>query len=289
MKLIPPLHLKALEAVKHFQKAEICLLKIIQEVDQAKIYLEMGHANLFVYLTEALKLSEAQAFVYSSVSRKSREVPALQVAVENGLSLYKAQRIVPILTKENQEVWISKARELPKAQLEREVANLNPSAPKRDSFRAISQERVRLNAEISEEVHQMLKRVQTLLSNELKKNASFEDCLRDLLEMYLSKKDPLKRAKRALEKKTHSSHTGNLVTISPCPGKLVRQAIPAGIKHQVLVRDQMRCSFRRRDGKLCGSERHLEIHHLKPWSIGGGHEISNLQTLCYAHHRHRHN
>ncbi len=286
MKQIPPLHLKALEAVKYFQKAEASLLKIIQEVDQSKTFLEMGYANLFIYLTEALKLSEAQAYAYSSVSRKSREVPALQIAVENGLSLYKAQRIVSVLTQENQDEWISKANELPKAQLEKAVAEVSPAPPKRDRFRAISQTHTRINAEISEEVSEMLKRAMTLVSNQKKKNASVEECLKEVLELYLSKKDPLKRAERAVE------NQGGTVSVALglglCPGKVVRRAVPSGIKNQIIVRDQMRCSFIGINGKVCGSDRHLQTHHLKPWRIGGDHSVENLQTLCGAHHGYRH-
>jgi len=289
MKQIPDLHLKALEAVKHFQKAESSLLKIIQEVDQAKIFLQMGYTNLFLYLTEALKLNEAQAYAYSTVSRKSREVPALQIAVENGLSLYKAQRIVPVLTKENQEEWISKAKALPKAHLEKAVAEVSPATPKRDHFRAVSKNRVRISADVSDEVNEMLKRALVLVSNQKKKNASLEDCLWEVLEMYLERKDPLKKAKRVLEKKLRAKVSkAGLVSIPPCPGKVIRRQIPTEIKHQVLLRDQMKCSFKARTGKACGSERHLEIHHLKPWSIGGDHSPSNLQTLCHSHHQHRH-
>ena len=285
MKNIPDLHLKAIEAVKHFQKAESLLLKIIQEVDQTKTFLEMGYANLFLYLTQALNLCEAQAYSYSTVCRKSREVPALRVAVENGLSLYKAQRIVPVLTKENQEEWISKAKELPKAQLEKAVAEVSPESPKRDSVRSVSRARVRISADISDEVNELLKRVQVLVSNQRKKNASIEDCLKEVLEIYLEKKDPLRKAKRVIEKKIVK---GGVVTVQPCPGKVVHRHIPTGIRHQVFVRDQMRCSFKGRDGRICGSDRHLEIHHLMPWSIGGRHGLENLQTLCHAHHQHRH-
>jgi len=67
---------------------------------EAKVFLEMGYPNLFSYLTQALKLTEAQ-------------------------------RIVLILTKENHQEWISKAQSLSKYDLEREVAELNPLPPKK--------------------------------------------------------------------------------------------------------------------------------------------------------------
>ena len=38
----------------------------------------------------------------------------------------------------------------------------------------------------------------------------------------------------------------------------------------------------------CTSQRWLEIHHIVPVSQGGRDEISNLTTLCHAHHKQRH-
>ena len=279
MKKIPELHLKAIAAVKDFQKAESSLLKIIQAVDTAKVFLEMGYSSLFLYLTEALKLSEGQAYAYSNVSRKAREVPELQAAVENGLSLYKAQRIVPVITKQNQEEWISKAKELSKVKLEMAVAAVSPTPAKRESVRSVGENRISVKVEISEKLNEKLKRVKTLISNRKKTNASLEDTLKDLIDFYLEKKDPLKKEKRG---------TGGTVNVELRPSKVIRRYLPTAIKRQVFQRDNGRCSFKGINGKSCASEQHLEIHHLKPWSIGGSHELNNLQTLCHAHHQFRH-
>jgi len=328
MKKIPDLHLRAVEASSNFKRSEIFLLKVIQQVDEAKVFLEMGYSNLFSYLTESLKLTEAQAFTYSTVSRKSRQIPSLQTAIEAGLSLTKAQRIVPILTKENHQEWISKAQNLSKYDLEREVAGLNPSASKKESLRAISKNRLSLKIEISHELNQKLQRLKTLISNQTKKNVSLEGSLEEIANFYLSRKDPLKKAslkaaaaalgsaklnvdravKNVDEKKSNHSNShshshshsnshsqSHPKNITPTfPGKVngnprvLKRQIPAATKHQVFSRDQMCCSFKGLDGKICGSERSLEIHHLKPWSFGGDHSLSNLKSLCHAHHRYGH-
>ena len=299
-------------------------MKIIQQVDEAKVFLKMGYSNLFSYLTESLKLTEAQAFTYSTVSRKSRQIPSLQTAIEAGLSLTKAQRIVPILTKENHQEWISKAQNLSKYDLEREVAELNPLASKKESLRAISKNRLSLRIEISNELSQKLQRLKTLISNQTKKNVSLEDSLEEIANFYLSRKDPLKKAslkaasatlrsaklnvdravKNVDEKKSNhsnshshshsNSHLHPKNTAPAFPGKVnaspkvLKRRIPAATKHQVFTRDQMRCSFKGLDGRICGSERSLEIHHLKPWSFGGDHSLSNLKSLCHAHHHFGH-
>jgi hypothetical protein len=98
--LIPELHLKAVEAAKHYQASEVSLLQILEQIDREKVYLVMGYNSLFIYCVEALKLSKSQSYSFMTVCRKSKEVPELKKEIESGgLTLSKARRIVPVLTK----------------------------------------------------------------------------------------------------------------------------------------------------------------------------------------------
>jgi HNH endonuclease len=50
---------------------------------------------------------------------------------------------------------------------------------------------------------------------------------------------------------------------------------------------QRRTDCLRRDGyccRLCGSRDRLHVHHVKPISFGGIHDLQNLVTLCNACH-----
>lgn len=55
-----------------------------------------------------------------------------------------------------------------------------------------------------------------------------------------------------------------------------RPPIPKGLRVQVLRRDGFKCVYCGRHGQ----EVPLEVDHIKPWSLGGKHELANLQTLC---------
>lgn len=35
----------------------------------------------------------------------------------------------------------------------------------------------------------------------------------------------------------------------------------------------------------CGTDKNLEVHHIKPLKYGGQHKYNNLMTLCQTHHR----
>jgi 5-methylcytosine-specific restriction endonuclease McrA len=55
-----------------------------------------------------------------------------------------------------------------------------------------------------------------------------------------------------------------------------RQAIPAGLRYDILNRDKNRCVKCGATGK----EAQLEVDHIHPVSRGGNNDPKNLQTLC---------
>lgn len=303
------LHQKALRASVNFQKAEVELLVILSQMDLQKAYLSLGYSSLFAYVVKGLKFSEAQACTLIQVSRKSREVPELKQEIENGsLSISKAKKVVSVITKENQKEWIEKAQSLTHRDLEKEVARLNPeSITSREFIKTISENTYRFHMGISSDVLQSLKRSQMLLSQRKRKMLSLEETLKALSDFYLEKKDPLLKAgfknsganaqnlqgkSKEVSKKSLQTFTVNQLSI--CPEKsrttssMRRSVIPSFLKRQVMQRDQGRCSYISKNGTQCQSTSFVQIHHRRPLSRGGTHVLSNLQTLCAAHHQFHH-
>ena len=68
-----------------------------------------------------------------------------------------------------------------------------------------------------------------------------------------------------------------------------RRHIPAAVRRHIWQRDGGRCCYRDPlSGRRCSSSHLLQIDHLLPVAQGGGPEPSNLELLCFAHHRMRH-
>ena len=68
-----------------------------------------------------------------------------------------------------------------------------------------------------------------------------------------------------------------------------RRHIPAAVRRHIWQRDGGRCCYRDPlTGRRCRSSHLLQIDHLLPVAEGGGPESSNLEILCFAHHRMRH-
>ncbi|MCB0384013.1 MAG: HNH endonuclease [Bdellovibrionales bacterium] len=67
-----------------------------------------------------------------------------------------------------------------------------------------------------------------------------------------------------------------------------RQPLPAKTKHRLMLKFSGRCSHVNHRGERCRETKFLEIHHLKPVSLGGENHLENLTLLCSGHHQGQH-
>ena len=200
-------HQNAIVASREYQKAEHILLEAIYQVDLLKVHDHLGFGSLFQYCLESLKLSEATAYNMIAVARKSKQVPELKAAIISGeMSVSTARKITPVITKENQEVWIEKAFTLTKAKLEKEVATVLPQTLVPERAKYVSNSRLELKLGVEEKTLQKLKRAQDLVSQKNKSAASYEQTLDVMLDLFLEKNDPIEKAKRNM----HNSQSPEL-------------------------------------------------------------------------------
>ncbi len=200
--LTEEIHHRAIQASQQFLHAESQLIEILQQVDQHRVYIEYGHSSLFHYVTQELKISESVAYNLITVSRKAREVPALKSAIQNQqITLSNARKLTPILNQTNQEHWISKAQTLSSRQLEKEIARENPKLATPEKVTYATAERVQLTLGLSEKDMLQLRRVQDLLCKARQSPVTLEDTLVAMTEEFLTRKDPIKKAKRVIAKK----------------------------------------------------------------------------------------
>jgi len=60
--------------------------------------------------------------------------------------------------------------------------------------------------------------------------------------------------------------------------------IPAVVRRSVYQQSGGQCCYvNAAMGRRCGERRNLQIDHVKPYALGGAHEVENLQVLCRAH------
>jgi len=271
-----PLHEKAVRLAKDWLATEAELLNVIMEVEGIKLFRGMGYSSLHAYIVDALKLSPAVAFNFISVARKSFEVPELKAAVQNQeLNINTARKIVPVLTPKNHKAWIEEANTSNQKDLEKKVASVNPEAAVKERIRPVCPNRLELKCGISEDLENQIKRIQDLESQRTRRPCSLEDALRVMAELYLEKKDPIKKAERLAARLVDRKAVSQ-------EGK---RNLPAALKRQVSLRDRGQCAFIEPTGNRCRERRWVDIHHKQPLSQGGTNTLENLMTLCGNHHK----
>ena len=265
------LHQRALELSRRHRAVEAALVRALIEIDRLKLYLPLGFPSLFQYAVDALRMSESVAYAFILVARKARSVPALAAALDGErLSVAKASRIASALDSGNAQSLIEFAATHTARETEREAAKLKPRARKRDSVREIDGEMVEIRILIPKDALADLERIRALEAQR-GSDASLAGSVTAAAKVYLRKRDPVAKARRAKERRTFK--------VAPR-----RSLIKAESKHEVVARDGGRCAFVGAGGKRCDSDRWLHLHHVAPVAKGGTDDPTNLVLLCSVHH-----
>ncbi|MBT4762216.1 MAG: hypothetical protein HOO06_11000 [Bdellovibrionaceae bacterium] len=189
---------QALNAVKYLKNAEYDLVKILQKVDENKVYAYYGFRSLFQYTLSALHLTESQAYSYISVARKSQQCPALDEALKKkDVSVSKLKQVIAQITPSNQIEWIDRVKTMSKRELENLVAKSNPHIRIPEQARMVAENLIHLQMPISESRFKKFQRVNELLCQKTNKVIKMQDVIEQLCDLYIEKHDPLKKAERA--------------------------------------------------------------------------------------------
>jgi len=299
------LHQAAMHLCRERGRIDFQLIEILQKIEKSRLYVHLGVTSLFQYASQILGLSEATAYSFISVSKKSAQIPQLKLALkEQTLSVCKASRIVPALNRSNAVQLIKFAATHSKRDVEAEVARLNPQMARRETARPVSPDQFEVRVSLSRAEYEYLLRARELRAQRTSKNPELGETIGVALKEYVERHDPILRAKRSDDRRSklkptagESWHEHPVSKPQLCPGtvektkslqsrKIIksRQPLSAQQEHAVQARDQGRCTYRDINGNRCTNERWLHIHHIKPVSQGGSNDPANLTTLCWVHH-----
>ncbi|HEY7514867.1 MAG TPA: hypothetical protein VIC87_10340, partial [Vicinamibacteria bacterium] len=109
------------------RRVESELVAQIAEADARRLYAREASPSMFVYCTDVLHLSEAEAYLRIAVARASREHPVLLEMLEDGrLHLSGIAMLAPHLTRENRDSLLARAVHKSKRQIEEILAERAP-------------------------------------------------------------------------------------------------------------------------------------------------------------------
>ena len=132
--------LRLQELVAHSHRLEADLVAHIGEVDERRLFARQAFPSMFVYCTDALHLSEAEAYRRITVARAARKHSLLLTMLRDGrLHLTGAALIAPFLTEANREAILARATRRTKREIEDLVAALAPRPDARSAIRKLPQ------------------------------------------------------------------------------------------------------------------------------------------------------
>ena len=300
--------------LRQSRRVESELVAHIAEVDARRLYAREAFPSMFAYCTEALHMSEAEAYLRIGVARASRKHPMLLAMLGDGrLHLTGIAKLAPYLTEVNRETILSRAMCKSKRKIEELVAEISPRpdvpaamrklparpepqtgqpaqlrpdgvgrlsapAPVEPSRPAAAQplapSRYKVQFTASAELHAKLERLQVLMRSSIP-----DGDLGAIIEEAVTEKLERLEAKRFGKTKAPRKSVQQTDT-SPSS-----RYIPAAVRRTVSERDGNRCTYVDRRGRRCKNRDTLQFHHDEPFALGGDHSPDNVHLMCPAHNQ----
>jgi hypothetical protein len=299
------------ELLKQSRRVEAELVAHIGEVDARRLYARNACSAMFVYCTEVLHLSEAEAYLRIVVARAARQHPILLEMLGDGrLHLSGIERLAPHLTESNRDELLARAAHKTKRQIEELIVELKPKPDVPTVVRKLPRRRspvpsasrtdpVQLRPDgvasqtTSTPTRQTAKPVEPLAPARYKVQFTADATLHEKLQRLCTLTGAADLAAviaQAVTEKLERLEARRFAKTER-PRQRVEDAdtspssrhIPAAIKRAVLERDGNRCSFVDEHGKRCTERDRLEFHHKRAYGRGGDHRPENISLMCKAH------
>jgi 5-methylcytosine-specific restriction endonuclease McrA len=204
-----------------------------------------------------------------------QRLPAPRAAAQCAAALTAASCPAPAVPAAEAGALIAPPANAPEAQVATALqANFASPVPARRAAAApqpISADQYVLRVTIGQELADDLKKVKALLSHSIPDGnleAVLHACVRNMIAH--------------CEKRRMGSD-------EPRPRKVKQppkdRGVPVEVSREIWKRDGGTCAYLAPDGKRCGSDYQVEVHHLQPYARKGPPTVENLQIRCRAHNR----
>jgi len=114
------------------------LLTLLAEMDDRRLYAQLGYSSLFVYMVEELHLSEDATYKRINAARAAKRFPVILSLISEGkINLTTVTVLSPMLTEENHDELLNKAVHKTKVAVERIKATYDPKPDAPDMVRRL--------------------------------------------------------------------------------------------------------------------------------------------------------
>ena len=287
------------------------LLAHLAELDQRRLFLDLGFPSLHAYCTTALGMCESSAGRRITAARVCRKYPDMLARVAKGdLHLSALCSMSPHLDWNNAPELTEICSNQSRRKVDEILAARFPRADVREKVRLepLAKDRYGLHFTIDAEALEELEKVRALARHRLPGGELSElfklamKVLRADLEKQrfaVGKKprprkavapappaDPAEITPPSTEPEAAGVHPPAEVTVPESAPEAAPQRPSAEVAREVYARDEGQCTFMVEGGRRCGSRDFLEFDHIDPAGLGGEPTTINLRLRCRAHNQH---
>lgn len=303
------------ELLKNSRLVEAELIAHIAEVDDRRLFARKAAPSMFIYCTEYLHFSEAEAYLRIEVARASRKHSMLLEMLSDGrLHLSGIAVLAPILTEANREEVLARAAYKTKKKIKELVAELAPKPDVPSKMRKLPERRekkkpeppaeLRLDGVASEEATPPTSpppmptdEVEPIAPARYKvsftASAELHDKLERLQALMRSSipdgdlaaviEEAVTEKLEKLEAKRYGKTKSPRKTLEEADTSPSSRYISAPIRRAVYGRDGGQCAYVDPTGRRCTETKRLEFHHLEPYGKNGDRSVNNVELRCRAH------
>jgi hypothetical protein len=268
--------------------ATASLVAHLAELYGRRLHERAGFSSLFTFCTEALHLSEYEAYDRMKAAKVVRRYPAALGMLASGqVTLTTIRLLAPHLTPANHGELLAAASGKGKWQVQELLAARFPEPDVAFSIRRLpatcgvftpvpaplvrplSPDRYQVTFTATGETRALLQLAQDLLRHAVPSGDPaqiFARALDVLVEELVREKYAATAQPRVSRGQANES-----------------RHIPAEVKRAVFIRDRGRCAFVGGEGRTCGERAFVEFHHVVPFGAGGRPTVENIQLRCQPH------
>ncbi|MBX3159763.1 MAG: HNH endonuclease [Deltaproteobacteria bacterium] len=297
------LHERFVDMAKRRGAIDAAEVDAIIEAIEMRVWMEYGMTSLISYLEHVMGYPPRLAIERERVARELRELPDTYESLKHGLPWSKVRELTRVVTPETEGAWLDATQGKNLREVEALVSGRGKGDLPTDPTKPETTKRA-VCIEMTPEQYAMFRKCKAELSKECGERLEDGEALAVMARRVL---EPAPSSKPAAQVtyticsncRATTTHGGGVIAdVSPASrdcalcdaddlGDLdasnperVASEIPPRIRRQVLARDHETCIV-----PGCRVSQGIDIHHLKHREHGGGHEMSNLGTLCCVHHK----
>jgi hypothetical protein len=268
--------------------ATASLIAHLAEFYGRRLHESAGFSSLFTFCTEALGMSESEAYDRMKAAKVVRRYPAVLGMLASGhVSLTTIRLLSPHLTAANHKDLFAAASGKGKRQIQELLAERFPEPDVPFSVRTLPGPGAGFTPVPAPLVRPLSPDRYHIAFTATGETRAKLELAQDLLRHAVPSGDPAQIFARSLDVLVEEL-VRQKYAATPLPRVSRGQAhdsrhIPAEVKRAVFIRDRGRCAFVGGPGRTCGERAFVEFHHVVPFGAGGRPTVDNIQLRCRAH------